>query len=118
MEKEYRAHWPLDNIPCSAEPQDVMTKLLMSDTAKRLPAAEMVEHQWMTGGTSKTPFLPTVINKPARLHRLEQVQDGPEDVRVFGALAECASLCVSGIVEPAHSYMNHTLSNSLTSRWL
>ena len=39
-----------------------MSKLLTSDTAKRLTAAEVLEHPWMTGGASKTPFLKSVLN--------------------------------------------------------
>jgi hypothetical protein len=39
-----------------------MSRLLTSDTAKRLTAAEALEHPWMTGGASKTPFVKTVMN--------------------------------------------------------
>lgn len=59
--KGYKAHFPAD-IPCSESAKDLMSKLLTSDTAKRLTAAEALEHPWMTGGASKTPFLKTVLN--------------------------------------------------------
>jgi calcium-dependent protein kinase len=39
-----------------------MAKLLTSDTARRLTAAEVLEHPWLTVGASKPPFLKTVIN--------------------------------------------------------
>lgn len=39
-----------------------MSKLLTSDTAKRLTAAEVLEHPWMTGGATKTPLVSSVLN--------------------------------------------------------
>src|SRR5690606_12113654 len=33
-----------------------------SDTAKRLTAAEALEHEWLTGGASTTPRLASVLN--------------------------------------------------------
>lgn len=59
--KGYKAHFPAD-IPCSENAKDLMSKLLTSNTTKRLTASEVLEHPWMTGGASKTPFLKTVIN--------------------------------------------------------
>ena len=59
--KGYKAHFPTD-IPCSDLAKDLMSKLLTSDTAKRFTATEALEHPWMTGGASRTPFLKTVIN--------------------------------------------------------
>jgi len=59
--KGYKAHFPAD-IPCSDNAKDLMARLLTSDTAKRLTAAEALEHPWMTGGASKTPLVKTVLN--------------------------------------------------------
>lgn len=53
---------PRQDIPCSDLAKDLMSKLLTSDTAKRLTAAEALEHPWLQGQASKTPFLKTVVN--------------------------------------------------------
>jgi len=59
--KGYKAHFPQD-IPASDQAKDLMSKLLTSDTAARLTAAEMLEHPWLTGGASKTPLYKSVLN--------------------------------------------------------
>jgi calcium-dependent protein kinase len=61
VKKGYRAHFPQD-IPCSDSAKDLLTKLLTSDTAKRLTAEEALAHPWMKGETaSATPMLKDVL---------------------------------------------------------
>lgn len=45
--KGYKAHFPAA-IPCSDAAKDLITKLLCSDTAKRITAHEALEHPWLT----------------------------------------------------------------------
>lgn len=59
--KGYKAHFPAD-IPVSESAKDLMSRLLTSDTAKRLTAAEALEHEWLTGGASTTPRVASVLN--------------------------------------------------------
>ena len=56
-------------IPCSDSAKDLIARLLNSDTASRLTAAEALEHPWLTGQTaSDKPILSHV------LHSLKQFQ--------------------------------------------
>jgi calcium-dependent protein kinase len=48
LKKGYKAHFP-QAIPCSEAAKDLISKLLTSDTAKRLTADEALEHHWLTG---------------------------------------------------------------------
>jgi Ca2+-binding EF-hand superfamily protein len=58
----YGPHFP-EAIPCSDSAKDLISKLLVSDTAKRYTAAETLEHPWLTGHTaSDTPILTNVLN--------------------------------------------------------
>lgn len=57
----YGAHFP-KAIPISDSARDLIKKLLVLDTAKRLTAEEALEHPWLTGETaSNTPIITTVI---------------------------------------------------------
>jgi len=57
----YGAHFP-QAIPVSDSVKDLLSKLLVLDTAKRLSAEEALEHPWLTGQTaSDKPLLPKVI---------------------------------------------------------
>eukprot|EP00456_Euglypha_rotunda_P056749 TRINITY_DN4671_c0_g1_i16.p1 TRINITY_DN4671_c0_g1~~TRINITY_DN4671_c0_g1_i16.p1 ORF type:complete len:502 (+),score=118.79 TRINITY_DN4671_c0_g1_i16:228-1508(+) len=57
----YGAHFP-KAIPASDSAKDLIAKLLTLDTAKRLTAAEALEHPWLTGkSASDKPILPKVI---------------------------------------------------------
>jgi calcium-dependent protein kinase len=58
----YGAHFPA-SIPCSDSAKDLISKLLVTDTARRLTAAEALEHPWLTGKTaSDKPILSNVLN--------------------------------------------------------
>jgi len=57
----YGAHFP-KAIECSSAAKDLIVKLLNLDTAKRLTAAEALEHPWLTGeAASSTPIVNSVI---------------------------------------------------------
>jgi len=54
--------WFPETIPVSESAKDLMSRLLTRDVAKRLTAAEALEHPWLKGDTaSKEPFVDTVI---------------------------------------------------------
>jgi len=57
----YGPHFP-SSIPCSESAKDLMTKLLTLNTAKRITAAEALEHLWLTGERADNkPMLGTVL---------------------------------------------------------
>jgi len=61
----FGAHFP-KSIPVSDSAKDLMFKLLNLDTARRITAAEALEHPWLVGTTaSATPLVATVINNLA-----------------------------------------------------
>jgi len=61
----FGAHFP-KSIPVSDSAKDLMFKLLNLDTARRITAAEALEHPWLIGTTaSATPLVATVINNLA-----------------------------------------------------
>lgn len=53
VKKGYKAHFPLA-INCSDSAKDLISKLLTSDTAKRLTADEALAHPWLTGESSSS----------------------------------------------------------------
>lgn len=58
----YGPHFPA-SIPASDSAKDLIVKLLSSDIAKRLTAAEALEHPWLTGKTaSDKPVLSNVLS--------------------------------------------------------
>lgn len=59
--KGYKAHFPAD-IPVSDCAKDLMSKLLTGDTAKRLTAAEVLEHPWLNGGAPTHPMVRKVLD--------------------------------------------------------
>lgn len=57
----YGNHFP-QAIPCSSAAKDLISKLLTRDIARRLTAAEALEHEWLTGkAASDLPILANVV---------------------------------------------------------
>lgn len=71
----YGAHFPAA-IPASDSAKDLISKLLCSDTAKRLSGAEALDHPWLTGQTaSDKPVLSVVMTNLKNFsaqHKLKQ----------------------------------------------
>jgi len=62
VKKGYGPHFP-SSMPVSPSAMDLISKLLQSDSAKRLTAEEALNHPWMKGDTAtSTPLDPIVIS--------------------------------------------------------
>lgn len=55
----YGAFFP-EAIPCSEAAKDLIAKCLDMDIAKRLTAAEVLDHKWFNGGANTTPLVDVV----------------------------------------------------------